>query len=843
MFLDTANLAKLKKLCSDTAKSNKAKVRDFKKRKDPICNYLLSFDIETTNWDEVNATMYDWTLGGADYETLITCKNNDDLKENVTCVFGRTWEDFDMACQLLSDCAESSGRRVLVLVYNLGYEWSFMQRNTNFVRDNYIEDYPTVIEGMHNIMAVCAGGLIFVDAARVFGLGSLKQNAGKYGFKKLEYDYDVKRHSKTELTQEEIEYNENDVLITLGAWAMCQYNNNYKFVNDMPLTSTGVIRDSLKRNEYVNAVRDYHIDAHKNRAKNPKTKWRHQKVNDRLFDEAVEIADHVFPDDMEREDVAALLEAAFSGGYTHCNIYSQGNVYYNVASMDLGSAYPGAMMAAWFPKQLETVKDPNSTLTRFMKVLHRTFPDSLSLAKGTRDSLPCFGVATVILKDVRVKPQTGGFNLPLISRHKLQAATTDALFDNGKLVECSECKITCSTIDLITWGFCYNYTIINCEQMLIGRNIGQLPDYWRNAVEYCYTGKTVLKNTLKKFKSGGDWQTEYRKLPDTNDTEIKHVESMETHEAEYYLDMVLHQHKSRLNGLYGIMVMHIIRENYTYNNEKDIIKGENTVRKAKDGTCYLWGIIVTSIVRLWEVTSSIYMGEHGCTCHYWDTDSVKLSFPENVDITALITDFNNYTGAVLPKYPALGAYDYEGTYAAFKSLGSKRYVVCERNKEGKFEFEATIAGLPKRVYSEFLTQEYNYAVPFIGHFKAVERAMEYFCPNIYIDESATSKLVPMYVTTPIETTLELEDYKGQKITQTFWPGARLSGIQFAIMSLESKENRVYQALCDKTQGRIADEYINRVVTYENGHYFIKDGSLNVPDLVAYSSGRDVKVLY
>lgn len=837
------DLQSLQKICKGIANSNKAKLKKSKKNKLPICNYLLSFDIETTSWDERTATMYDWTIGGADYETLVECKNNADLKITVTCYFGRTWNEFDNVLPIIDATACQSNCRVLILVYNLAYEWSFMQKNIDFIRDNYIEDYPTVIEGNHNIMAICAGYLIFVDAARLFGLGSLKQNAGKYGFKKLEYDYEVKRHSETELTPEDIEYNENDVLITLASWAMCQYNNGYKFVNDMPLTSTGVIKDTLKRNSYVNAVSGEKTEKHKGRTKPTKGKWITQTKKITLFDEALDIATHVFPDDMEREDVAEFLESAFSGGYTHCNVFSQGNVYKEVASMDLGSAYPGAMMCSWYPHRLETAAKPDQTLRRLLRVLKSQFPDYLSLAKGTREALPCFAVVTVVLKNISVKMQKGNFNMPLISRHKLQAVTTDALFDNGKLVECSECRITCTTIDLITWELCYNYEIVNCEKMLLGRDIQQLPAYWRNAVEYCYTGKTVLKNTLKLFKSGGDWRSEYKKLPDIDDTEIKHVESMETHDAEYYLDMVLHQHKSRLNGLYGIMVMHIVRNTYQYNSDKDIIKGENTIRKAKDGTCYLWGVIVTSIVRLWEVTSSIYMGEHGCCCHYWDTDSVKLSFPADTDIKALIQSFNDYTGAVLPKYPALGAYDYEGTYTAFKSLGSKRYVVIEKNKEGEFEFEATIAGLPKKVYSQFLTQEYNVALKHFGHDGAIKYAMQFFCPNIYIDESATSKLVPMYVSQPAELTMELMDYKGKQLTQTFWPGARLSGVQFAIMSLEGKENRTYQAFCDRIQGRFTDEYINRVVSYENGRYIIKDGKLNVPMLMGYSSMADVKVLY
>ena len=59
------------------------------------------------------------------------------------------------------------------------------------------------------------------------------------------------------------------------------------------------------------------------------------------------------------------------------------------------------------------------------------------------------------------------------------------------------------------------------------------------------------------------------------------------------------------------------------------------------------------------------------------------NFNDDVNIKVLIDGFNNETGSMVEQYPALGAYDYEGTYYAFKSLGSKRYIACEKNKKEK----------------------------------------------------------------------------------------------------------------------------------------------------------------
>ena len=447
------------------------------------------------------------------------------------------------------------------------------------------------------------------------------------------------------------------------------------------------------------------------------------------------------------------------------------------------------------------------------------------------------------IKDINIKifsNKTGKVTIPLISKHKLLSYSEDAVFDNGKLVESKYIKITCTTIDLLTWDYIYNYKIVYCNELYIGTDIQRLPQYWINAVEYCYQAKTILKNVVNMYKDNKDWETEYRKLPGINDIEINHVKSMEMHEALHYLNMVLLQRKGELNGLYGIMVMHIIRQSYTYTETKDIVKTEQDIRYAKDGTCYLWGMIVTAIVRLWEVTMSLYMVDNGCLPIYWDTDSVKAYIPYGIDITKIVSEFNKVVGAINKKYPKLGAYDYEGTYYAFKSLGAKRYVDCTQNaKSGLYEWESTIAGLPKKVFSGFLTQELQSNLIYMPLKKAVELSAYYFKPNIFIDETATAKLIPKYLIVEEPVVYECIDYKGEHSTETFWPGARLSGIQFAIMDLKSPENRRYQILCDKTQNKLSDDIAPFIIYQKDDKYELKSGRLNTPDLKIYMYQQDV----
>src|SRR5699024_802711 len=98
--------------------------------------------------------------------------------------------------------------------------------------------------------------------------------------------------------------------------------------------------------------------------KRDRRKPRKQKEATTLFDDAVNIAGDVFSN-FELEDIASFLEKCFSGGYSHCNIFAQGNLYYNVGSADLTSAYPGAMLCEWYPRKLKEIA-PDLRRLQFM---------------------------------------------------------------------------------------------------------------------------------------------------------------------------------------------------------------------------------------------------------------------------------------------------------------------------------------------------------------------------------------------------------------------------------------------------------------------------------------------
>lgn len=819
-------------ICNNMTKSYIERNKRSKKKNIPYSDYLLSFDIETTTWEDGTSSVYVWTISGADYNELVNCNSNSDLDRVCDKYTARTLQEFDAALVALNEAAEAANALFLVLIYNLAFEWSYISKNCDFFINNIDLDYPTVLEGRHNAMSVKAGNLVLLDATRIFGLGSLKQNAAKYGFEKLDYDYEVKRHQKTPLTEQDYIYNQNDTFITLGAWAKRVHYGGYKHLANVPLTATMMIRDSLKKNETINAQ-----CGTRTHWKHDRGRGRKQVEKVRLFEQAVDIAKDVFSD-FEIEDVAQFLESCFSGAYSHCNIMEQGNLLYNVGSADLVSAYPGAMLCHWFPRKLIEVEPSTEKLENILA----TYEDDL--AAYTRKKLKAFCVCEVELRNLKAKRfhnENGEYTIPLISIHKVDNISERNLIDNGKILECDYLSIHCSSIDLATWRNCYDFDIDFVHRLIIGTDIQRLPKYWINAVIYTYNAKKIMKRVIKLYEKGEDWETEYRKIPECNDSEISHVKDMAFDDALYYLDMVFHQRKAELNGLYGIMVMHIIRAGYQYNTDKEVIRVDDNIRNPKDGTCYLWGIIITSITRLWEMSFSHYAFSRGCVPLYWDTDSCKCAVPNGVDFEDIVNCFNKQAGVIDEEVPEIGTYECEEIYLAFKSLGAKRYIYFEKDKDGNYKCRVTIAGLPKKMYAGFLTKVLYTNLKYSELNVAIANTAYFFKPNMYVEPDSTDKLIPKYFNEDKPTTHKLVDHLGNETYETYYSGATLTRVPFAIMSTDSAINRDYQSLCDELQGRVSDNLEPLTVSKEGDKYTVKEGKIFVPDISVYMMQKDVRL--
>lgn len=117
-------------------------------------------------------------------------------------------------------------------------------------------------------------------------------------------DYDLIRHSKTHLTEQELKYCEYDCLVLYEY--IKKELETYKKVEHIPLTSTGHVRRELKK-------RIYNDFAYKRKVK-----------------EACNTDPHIYN----------LLLEAFTGGYVHSNRVFTDEIIKDVDSYDFTSSYP-----------------------------------------------------------------------------------------------------------------------------------------------------------------------------------------------------------------------------------------------------------------------------------------------------------------------------------------------------------------------------------------------------------------------------------------------------------------------------------------------------------------------
>lgn len=267
----------------------------------------FAFDIETTstivNYNKF-AFMYIWQLG---------------FNNNV--YFGRTWEELqDFLFKLSFELQLYSKKRLIIYVHNLSYEFQFMRKYFN-ITDVFAVDERKVIKMIVN---EC---FEFKDSYILSGqsLENVAKNLVSHNIKKLkgDLDYSLIRHEKTELTDLELAYCENDILIILNY--IDEQIDIYKNISAIPLTNTGRVRKYVEN-------QCYHSDngKHKNASK-------FQKYRKIINDLRIDLNSYL------------ILKKTFQGGFTHSNPnYFSQNIE-NVESYDLTSSYPSVMISEFYP--------------------------------------------------------------------------------------------------------------------------------------------------------------------------------------------------------------------------------------------------------------------------------------------------------------------------------------------------------------------------------------------------------------------------------------------------------------------------------------------------------------
>ena len=568
----------------------------------------VGFDIETTNdSDTQTAYMYIWQCA-----------------VNGIAYYGRTWDEFFCFMALLRDKLHGE---IIVLIHNMAFEMTFLLPRLH--RADMIERVFAK-QKREPLEVVLKNGIIFRDTMAItnMSLAALAKNYCRTQKLVGDLDYSIPRNSATPLTDTELAYCENDVLV-LSEFAEYLHAEYTLKGAKIPYTSTGIVRRMVKQ----------HLPGYK-------------------FKDTCKWVSTLYPRTAAQYNYT--MTYLYRGAFCHAQTAICGQVIKNVHSHDLKSAYPAEMA-------------------------HRLYPVTPFEAIPAGTALDCIkrGRAVIMLCEFTDITATGAHVLE--SRHKIITAE-GAEYENGRLYHADTMQVLITDVDYKIYCMMYHWK----QLKIIGAKAatkGFLPDYLLKPLFKVYTDKERIGKQAKA---------------DENNLEL----------YQMYMSS-----KMKLNSFYGMCVARLNLTEIVYNGEW-VEQPSTTYDEAKSNSVLspYWGIYITAYTRLTICTAITALGN---CAFYSDTDSIK----HNADF-GYFDSFNermeNINRAMCDKYQLdfdvfknLGKFDYEGTYDRFKTLGAKRYIT-----EAHGEVKCTVAGLPKRTFSEFAKRVGN------------DRAFELFSPDL-----------------------------------------------------------------------------------------------------------------
>lgn len=437
------------------------------------------------------------------------------------------------------------------------------------------------------------------------------------------------------------------------------------------------------------------------------------------------------------------LKRTYIGGFTHANHNQVGKICSDVSSFDFTSSYPAVMIGEKYPMtkpqsvELKSVEDLRKYLDYYACMFELTL----------YDVEPIFDYEHYISRS-----------------HCLECE--HYVLDNGRVVRASKLTIPVTEQDynIIEKNYKWSKMVIHNFKIMYK---DYLPEDYVKTVLELYEKKTTLKGVEGK-------------------------------EVEYQVS------KENVNSAYGMTVTDPCRDEIVFDKNEGWLKEspdfEEVLKKYNNSTqrflYYAWGVWITAYARanLW---SGIF--EFGKDYIYSDTDSLKVfnkdkhkDYIDNYNktitlkINQCLKEYEINKNKACPKTikgesKPLGVWDYEGTYAKFKTLGAKRYMYVDNG-----ELHITIAGVGKKAGAEYLQWKY----------KTIDKIFKNFneglvFPSSYGEEgkNASGKLCHTYIDGYISGTVT--DYLGHSARFEEFSLVYLEPTEYSLSLDEAFKNYIF----------------------------------------------------
>ena len=399
-----------------------------KNRADIVNDDIMCFDIETSSgFLHKDSDTLEPYLGKSK-------KYYEDCKKFAICYvwqfsindnvfWGRTLEDFK---DFLQELEYYEPHRKIVYIHNFSFEFQFLINVLQFVYVFARQARKPLFAEWSTYQFRCSYFLTNMSLA-------VWAEQRKLKVKKLvgDLDYTILRTPKTKLTDTELAYCFNDVLVMY--YGLLQYKEKYGHIIDIPFTQTGEVRKEVI--ERMNVSSEY--------------KYRKRCL--KLIPETI-------------EDYSLLCDC-FMGGYTHSNAIHTNIVLENIRSKDIASSYPTVMCLEKYP----------------MTYFEETIPCDDYFNNDNYSYIITFDV-----EHLRSKRWNTWLSFSKCAKIKGYS------LDNGRVLKADFVQLSLTNIDYEMFQLCYDFENLNIIDFRVSSNDYLSPTFVKYILEL-YGNKTTLK--------------------------------------------------------------------------------------------------------------------------------------------------------------------------------------------------------------------------------------------------------------------------------------------------------------------------------------------------------------